>query len=56
MQVHLNYNSTLIRSVPLRIAKDGSTYLGMSVTRNPGVLLEKNWNLKVNQLKKNIEF
>lgn len=55
MPVHLNHNSTSLRSVPFRITKDRFTYLGVSVTRKPGLLLEENWNLKINQLKKNIE-
>lgn len=54
MPVHLNHNSTSLRSVPFKIAKDRFTYLGVSVTRKPGLLLEENWNLKINQLKKNI--
>lgn len=56
ISVHLNYNSTSQRSVPFRITKDRFTYLGMSVTRKPGLLLEANQNLKINELKKNTEF
>lgn len=56
MPVHLNHNSTMLNSVPFKIAKDKFMYLGVYVTRKPGLLLEENWNLKMNQLKKNIEF
>ena len=56
MPVHLNHNSTMLNSVPFKIAKDRFMYLGVYVTRKPGLLLEENWNLKMNQLKKNIEF
>lgn len=56
MPVHLNHNSTMLNSVPFKIAKDKFMYLGVYVTRKPGLLLEENWNLKMNQPKKNIEF
>lgn len=56
MPVHLNHNSTMLNSVPFKIAKDRFMYLGVYVSRKPGLLLEENWNLKMNQLKKNIEF
>lgn len=46
----------MLNSVPFKIAKDKFMYLGVFVTRKPGLLLEENWNLKMNQLKKNIEF
>ena len=55
MPVHLNQNSTALNSIPFRITEDRFMYLGVSVTSKPGLLLEENWNIKVNQLDKNIE-
>lgn len=56
MPIHLNHNSTTLNSVPFKKATDRFTYLGVSVTGKPGLLLEENWNLKMKQLKQNIEF
>jgi len=56
MPVHLNQISITLNSVPFRVSKDRLTYLGASVTRKPGLLIGENWNLKINQLKQNIDF
>ena len=55
MPVHLNQDSASLNSIPFKIAKDKFTYR-VTVTRRPELLLESNWEVKITQLRRNIEF
>lgn len=47
---------TFLKTTPFKILFDKFTSLGIIVTRKLGQLLELNWDKKMKQLVKNIEF
>lgn len=49
-------DKTFLKTTPFKIVLDKFKSLGIVVTSNLGQLLENNWNKKMKQLEKNIDF
>lgn len=49
-------DKTFLKTTPFKIVLDKFKSLGIVVTSNLGQLLENNWDKKMKQLEKNIDF